>query len=61
MSKNKTIIMISHRLSILKNCDEILFLDKGHVVDKGTYNHLISTNQSFKILTDEILKKTKYE
>ena len=53
--------MISHRLSILKNCDEILFLDNAHVVDKGTYNHLISTNQSFKILTDEILKKTKYE
>lgn len=35
-----TIIMISHSLSTIKNCDEIYLLDGGKIVDKGTHRYL---------------------
>jgi HlyD family secretion protein len=44
----KTIIMIAHRLKTVKKCDKIFFIDKGQVVDQGTYQKLIETNESFK-------------
>ena len=44
----KTIIMIAHRLQTVKKCDQIFFIDKGKVVDQGTYQELIETNEHFK-------------
>ena len=49
--ENVTIILITHRLSTLKKCDEIIFLDKGKIVDKGKYENLIVQNQTFKNLS----------
>jgi ABC-type multidrug transport system fused ATPase/permease subunit len=39
--KGKIIILISHRLSAIKNVDEIICLDKGRVVEKGDHNYLV--------------------
>lgn len=39
--KNKTIIFISHRLSTIKNVDEIIFINDGKIVEQGTHNELI--------------------
>lgn len=36
----KTAIIVSHRLSALKNCDLILYLDKGKVVEQGAHEEL---------------------
>ncbi len=36
----KTAIIVSHRLSALKNCDLILYLDKGRVVEQGAHEEL---------------------
>ena len=47
-SGKKTIIMIAHRLKTVQKCDQIFFIDKGRVVDKGTYHELIERNESFK-------------
>ena len=44
INKEITIILITHRLNTLKNCDIIFKLDKGEIVDKGTFNKLISSN-----------------
>ena len=44
IDKEITIILITHRLNTLKNCDIIFKLDKGEIVDKGTFNKLISSN-----------------
>ena len=40
-SKNITIIMIAHRLSTLKNCDQIFKIEKGQIFidSKNTVNH----------------------
>ncbi|MBU2023283.1 MAG: ABC transporter ATP-binding protein/permease [Gammaproteobacteria bacterium] len=51
-SGDKTIIMIAHRLKTVKKCDQILFVDKGAIVDQGTYDDLYSRNQQFKQMAD---------
>ena len=47
-SGKKTIIMIAHRIKTVQGCDQIFFMDKGQVVDKGTYLQLIKSNKYFK-------------
>jgi ABC-type multidrug transport system fused ATPase/permease subunit len=41
---NKTLIVIAHRLSTVKHCDYIYKLDKGKMVDKGSYKSVVSSN-----------------
>ena len=41
LTRNKTIIMIAHRLKTVQNADQILVLDKGKVVQRGTHKELI--------------------
>jgi NHLM bacteriocin system ABC transporter ATP-binding protein len=42
-----TRIVIAHRLSTIKNCDRILVLDQGRIVEDGTYEQLIARNGLF--------------
>ncbi len=42
-----TRIVIAHRLSTIKNCDRILMLDKGRIVEDGTYEELIAKDGMF--------------
>ena len=42
-----TRIVIAHRLSTIKNCDRILVLDKGRIVEDGSYDELIAQNGCF--------------
>jgi len=41
LTRNKTIIMIAHRLKTVQNADQILVLDNGKIVQRGTHNELI--------------------
>lgn len=40
--KDKTLVMIAHRLSTIKSADQILVIDDGRVIQKGTHNELIA-------------------
>lgn len=42
-----TRIVIAHRLSTIKNCDRIIYLHKGKVVEQGTYEELMAMNGYF--------------
>ena len=44
----KTMIMIAHRLSTVQKCDQIFIIDKGSIVDSGTYQQLLEKNEQFK-------------
>jgi len=44
----KTIIIIAHRLKTVTACDQIYYLDKGRVLDQGTYSELLSKNTMFR-------------
>lgn len=46
----KTIIMIAHRLKTIEECNTIFILEKGKLVDSGTYSELINKNEHFKEL-----------
>ncbi len=48
LSQKKTIIMIAHRISTLKECDVIYMLNNGRIIDSGTYEELMSNNMQFK-------------
>lgn len=41
LTHNKTIIMIAHRLKTVKNADQIVVLDQGHIVQRGRHEELI--------------------
>ena len=42
MMRSHTCIVVSHRLAIAKQCDQIIVLDKGQIVQKGSHDELIS-------------------
>jgi ATP-binding cassette, subfamily B, bacterial PglK len=47
-NKGITLILITHRLSIIKDCDIIYEVESGRIVAKGTYNELIQSSASFQ-------------
>jgi ATP-binding cassette subfamily B protein len=42
--RDRTSILISHRVSTVKNADEIIVLDKGEIVERGTHTELLSND-----------------
>ena len=47
-SGKKTIIMIAHRLTTVKQCDAIFMMAQGEVVDSGTFDELAARNLVFQ-------------
>ena len=48
-----TSLVVAHRLSILRQCDEIILLENGTVVTVAPYNELVRTNALFRSLAQE--------
>ncbi|MCR8998367.1 ABC transporter ATP-binding protein, partial [Brevibacillus laterosporus] len=44
MMRNRSVLVVAHRLSTIKDADEVLVVDKGHIVESGTHNELLSKN-----------------
>lgn len=47
LAKTKTIVMIAHRLTTVKNADKIILFENGTVIDDGNYNDLAQKSESF--------------
>ena len=47
-----TRLVIAHRLSTIKQCDRIIVLDKGKIIEDGTYDELIAKNGFFAELVE---------
>ncbi|MBD3583935.1 ABC transporter ATP-binding protein [Flavobacterium selenitireducens] len=48
--KDKTTIIVSHRVSSAKNADRILILDKGKIIQQGTHNQLLNADGYYREL-----------
>lgn len=48
--KDKTTIIVSHRVSSAKNADQIIILDNGEIIQQGTHNQLVNQDGYYKDL-----------
>ena len=48
LTKEKTILMIAHRLKTVRNADQILVVDKGQIVQQGTHDELMKKDGIYK-------------
>jgi ATP-binding cassette, subfamily B, bacterial PglK len=55
-NKDMTIILITHRLTTLKECDNIFLIDKGELKGEGKFKELEKNNNYFKQLLNEMSK-----
>lgn len=61
LAKNKTLIMIAHRLSTVVNADRIFVLDDGKLVENGDHNELMAKDGLYKRLFDEYSKSIEWK
>ncbi|HEX4958669.1 MAG TPA: ABC transporter ATP-binding protein [Lacibacter sp.] len=52
MMQNRTSVVIAHRLSTVRHADEILVLQKGEIVERGTHDQLVALNGYYKRLVE---------
>jgi ATP-binding cassette subfamily B multidrug efflux pump len=52
LTKDRTSIIVAHRLSTIKNATTILVIDKGEIVERGSHNELINKSGYYKKLYD---------
>ncbi|MGB0897450.1 MAG: ABC transporter ATP-binding protein [Flavobacteriaceae bacterium] len=57
VSNSKTTIIVSHRISSVKNAETILVLDNGEIIQKGTHNQLISEQGYYQELHQKQLSE----
>jgi ATP-binding cassette, subfamily B, bacterial HlyB/CyaB len=50
MSTGRTVFIIAHRLSALRQCDRILVMDKGEIIEQGSYDELVQSDGWFASL-----------
>ncbi|MCK5815873.1 MAG: ABC transporter ATP-binding protein [Flavobacteriaceae bacterium] len=59
ITKNRTTIIVSHRISSIKHADSVIVLNKGEIIQEGTHNSLVSKKGFYKDLYEQqLLKKT---
>jgi len=49
---DRTVIIIAHRLSTVRKCDRLIYLDGGHIADTGTFEELTARNGAFRNLVE---------
>lgn len=52
MMQNRTSLVIAHRLSTIRHADEIIVLQKGEIVERGSHEQLLAMNGMYKKLVD---------
>lgn len=61
IAKGRTTIVIAHRLSTVTNADQIIVLDKGSIIEKGTHEELLNLKGQYHALWQRQLETSKAE
>ena len=57
MIRDKTLFVVTHRLSIIRNCDRVLLLDEKRLTAAGTHEELFETNDTYRgMLTPQLME-----
>lgn len=61
LTKEKTIIMIAHRLKTVRHADQIVVVDKGRIVQRGNHNQLMREDGIYKRFVDARKKAVSWK
>jgi ATP-binding cassette subfamily B protein len=61
LSRNKTLIMIAHRLSTVMNADRIFVMDDGKCIESGDHDELMNKNGLYKHMFDEYTRSIEWK
>lgn len=53
VARFKTLVVVAHRIATMKNCDTIYFVEKGRIINQGTYDSLLDLNPRFRSMAQE--------
>jgi len=61
LTKNKTVLMIAHRLSTVKNADKIIVIEDGQIKESGTHEELLSKNNLYAKMWEDYKKSISWK
>ena len=61
MGKEKTTIIVSHRISSAKNADNIIILDEGRIIQEGSHANLITQEGYYQELYKKQLEEKEMD
>ena len=53
ITKGRTVFIIAHRLSTVRNCDLIVVMDKGKIIEMGSHNQLMEKRGYYRFLNEQ--------
>lgn len=61
LTKEKTIIMIAHRLKTVRNADNIIVIDKGRIVQRGRHDELMQQEGIYRTFVEDRKKAVSWK